>query len=81
MNMIIIITFLIIYTKRKPPMSNAIYPTQTTGSTTHRTSLLLQYSCIDSEQLLGQRDVVTINHQGQLYYLRQTKAGKLILTK
>ncbi|MFV8766897.1 hemin uptake protein HemP, partial [Yersinia enterocolitica] len=22
-----------------------------------------------------------INHQGQLYYLRQTKAGKLILTK
>ncbi|EEP96537.1 hemin uptake protein HemP [Yersinia aldovae] len=38
-------------------------------------------SCINSSQLLGQHGVVTINHQGQLYYLRQTKTGKLILTK
>ncbi|MDA5474237.1 hemin uptake protein HemP [Yersinia kristensenii] len=38
-------------------------------------------SCINSQQLLGLHDVVAINHQGQLYYLRQTKAGKLILTK
>ena len=41
----------------------------------------LPFSSINSEQLLGQHNVVTINHQGQLYYLRQTKAGKLILTK
>ncbi|MFI0487952.1 MAG: hemin uptake protein HemP [Yersinia sp. (in: enterobacteria)] len=39
------------------------------------------FSCINSTQLLGQHGVVTINHQGQLYYLRQTKTGKLILTK
>ncbi|WP_227736836.1 hemin uptake protein HemP [Yersinia proxima] len=41
----------------------------------------LPLSCINSQQLLGQHDVVAINHQGQLYQLRQTKAGKLILTK
>ncbi|AHM74200.1 hemin uptake protein HemP [Yersinia hibernica] len=39
------------------------------------------FSCINSQQLLGLQDVVAINHQGQIYYLRQTKAGKLILTK
>ncbi|MDA5534078.1 hemin uptake protein HemP [Yersinia mollaretii] len=62
-------------------MHNAIYPFQATSSATDRPSALLPLSCINSEQLLGQHDVVTINHQGQLYYLRQTKAGKLILTK
>ncbi|CNE33568.1 hemin uptake protein HemP [Yersinia bercovieri] len=41
----------------------------------------LPLSSLRSEQLLGQQDVVAIHHQGQLYYLRQTKAGKLILTK
>lgn len=37
--------------------------------------------CISSADLLGDAGVATIIHQGQRYQLRQTKAGKLILTK
>lgn len=36
---------------------------------------------IDSIELLGTNGVVYIQHNGELYQLRQTKAGKLILTK
>ncbi|MNJ04636.1 hypothetical protein D3C73_1654840 [compost metagenome] len=35
----------------------------------------------DSSQLLSAEGVAIIIHQGQRYQLRQTKAGKLILTK
>lgn len=37
--------------------------------------------CYDSAQLLNADGVAFIIHQGQRYQLRQTKAGKLILTK
>ncbi|MEQ4986271.1 hemin uptake protein HemP [Proteus vulgaris] len=36
---------------------------------------------INSIELLGKDGVVYIQHNGELYQLRQTKAGKLILTK
>ncbi|MBW7984102.1 hemin uptake protein HemP [Enterobacillus tribolii] len=36
---------------------------------------------IDSRRLLGSSGKMIIHHQGQLYQLRQTKSGKLILTK
>ncbi|MFJ5980492.1 hemin uptake protein HemP [Enterobacter cancerogenus] len=36
---------------------------------------------IDSKTLLGNEGRVIIEHDGQLYLLRQTNAGKLILTK
>ncbi|MCW2255037.1 hemin uptake protein HemP [Providencia alcalifaciens] len=36
---------------------------------------------IDSHQLLGTDGKVTIQHHGEIYQLRQTRAGKLILTK
>lgn len=36
---------------------------------------------IDSKQLLGEEGRVIIEHDGQHYLLRQTHAGKLILTK
>ncbi|HAS1949834.1 TPA: hemin uptake protein HemP [Enterobacter asburiae] len=36
---------------------------------------------IDSKTLLGDEGRVIIEHDGQLYLLRQTHAGKLILTK
>ncbi|CAI0736814.1 hemin uptake protein HemP [Serratia ficaria] len=39
------------------------------------------HPCYDSAQLLGADGVAVITHQGQRYQLRQTKAGKLILTK
>ncbi|MFC0227094.1 hemin uptake protein HemP [Serratia aquatilis] len=37
--------------------------------------------CFDSAELLGHDGLAVITHQGQRYQLRQTKAGKLILTK
>ncbi len=36
---------------------------------------------IDSKNLLGKEGRVIIEHDGQHYLLRQTQAGKLILTK
>ncbi|WP_442995177.1 hemin uptake protein HemP [Serratia sp. root2] len=42
---------------------------------------LVSPPCYDSAQLLGADGVAIILHQGQRYQLRQTKAGKLILTK
>ena len=36
---------------------------------------------IDSKSLLGKEGRVIIEHDGQHYLLRQTQAGKLILTK
>ncbi|MEQ4923590.1 hemin uptake protein HemP [Proteus hauseri] len=36
---------------------------------------------INSSELLDENGVVYIQHNGELYQLRQTKAGKLILTK
>ncbi|MGG4623507.1 hemin uptake protein HemP [Serratia odorifera] len=41
----------------------------------------LPIPCYDSQQLLGADGIAIITHQGQRYQLRQTKAGKLILTK
>ncbi|MFA3761219.1 hemin uptake protein HemP [Yersinia sp. 2544 StPb PI] len=62
-------------------MRKGTYPNQAVNCTPTPSPAVLQLSCINSGQLLGQHDVVVINHQGQFYYLRQTKAGKLILTK
>ncbi|MCS3429622.1 hemin uptake protein HemP [Klebsiella sp. BIGb0407] len=36
---------------------------------------------VDSKELLGAEGRVVIIHEGQQYFLRQTQAGKLILTK
>ena len=36
---------------------------------------------VDSKDLLGAEGRVVIVHEGQQYFLRQTQAGKLILTK
>ncbi|WP_369310511.1 hemin uptake protein HemP [Providencia rettgeri] len=36
---------------------------------------------IESQQLLGPTGKVSIQHNGELYQLRQTRTGKLILTK
>ncbi|XHY25839.1 hemin uptake protein HemP [Candidatus Arsenophonus nilaparvatae] len=36
---------------------------------------------INSQHLLDQKGVANIYHRGEIYQLRQTRAGKLILTK
>ncbi len=37
--------------------------------------------CIDSQAILGERDEVLIRHGDQMYRLRKTRHGKLILNK
>lgn len=36
---------------------------------------------VDSRTLLQGREVISIVHNGEIYRLRQTRQGKLILTK
>lgn len=36
---------------------------------------------LDSSRLLGEAVEIEIEHQGEVYRLRRTRAGKLILTK
>ncbi|HEY5763125.1 MAG TPA: hemin uptake protein HemP [Rhodocyclaceae bacterium] len=36
---------------------------------------------VDSQSLLGQRSELTIRHRDETYRLRETRLGKLILTK
>lgn len=45
------------------------------------TTILAEDRRISSKTLLGDAARVVIEHQGQEYLLRQTHAGKLILTK
>ncbi len=40
-----------------------------------------QAQSISSEELLGTRGELKIQHNGELYSLRRTRQGKLILTK
>lgn len=49
--------------------------------TTARPQPLVEPRLIDSKTLLGADGRVVIVHEGQQYLLRQTQAGKLILTK
>ncbi|MFI8416463.1 hemin uptake protein HemP [Serratia sp. NPDC078593] len=56
-----------------------VRPTPTSTENDAQTRLTLP--SYDSRQLLGTEGVAIITHQGQRYQLRQTKAGKLILTK
>lgn len=48
---------------------------------TSPTTILAEDRRISSKALLGDAARVVIEHQGQEYLLRQTHAGKLILTK
>ena len=42
---------------------------------------LIKTDVIESQQLLGSTGKVEIQHRGEIYQLRQTRTGKLILTK
>jgi len=45
------------------------------------TTLAPERKAIDSRSLLGSLDEIVIRHMGAEYRLRQTRQGKLILTK
>lgn len=51
------------------------------GSTVIQPSTPTAVDAIDSRALLGGRDTMAISHRGELYRLRLTRQGKLILTK
>ncbi len=51
------------------------------GSQRHDAAPLPQRRRVSSEALLGNEREVEIEHSGQLYRLRLTSLGKLILTK
>ncbi|MEY3950700.1 MAG: Hemin uptake protein hemP [Pseudomonadota bacterium] len=36
---------------------------------------------VTSKELLGESNVLIIEHEGEIYHLRATKFGKLVLTK
>jgi hemin uptake protein HemP len=51
------------------------------NSNEKKTGNPLRLETISSVSLLQGRDAVSIEHKGELYRLRQTRQGKLILTK
>ncbi len=59
--------------ERDPPPSRAGAPTPGRGAGPVRR--------IDSRELLGAAAEIEIEHAGQIYRLRRTSLGKLILTK
>lgn len=54
---------------------------QCSNSSEERSCNQLMIETISSSSLLQGRDAVSIEHKGELYRLRQTRQGKLILTK
>lgn len=60
----------------KPPPS----PKASDSSDSHRAARD-DVPCVDSQALLGPGGRVVIEHHGQFYELRETRFGKLILTK
>ncbi len=45
------------------------------------TTFLIAAQSVSSEKLLGAKGELKIQHNGELYSLRRTRQGKLILTK
>ncbi len=45
------------------------------------TQAMLATHIVDSQQLLNKEGKVEILHRGEIYQLKQTRSGKLILTK
>jgi hemin uptake protein HemP len=52
-----------------------------TSSSTRQERIQTEPSEVDSRLLLGSSGRVLIQHRGQTYELRETRYGKLILTK
>ena len=61
--------------------SNLMYSPQNPPQLSMDVNEAQQSVAINSMALFGLRKQLTIQHQGELYILRQTRAGKLILTK
>jgi hemin uptake protein HemP len=56
-------------------------PRTNDGRSTHRREPIDEVPSIDSGVLLGADGRVRIRHRGKTYELRETRFGKLILTK
>ncbi|SNY74742.1 hemin uptake protein HemP [Enterobacter sp. CC120223-11] len=74
--MIIIVTLITIFNTM-----TSLDNTVVTDSTSHKPHPQPDDRRISSKSLLGAEGRIIIEHDGQHYLLRQTHAGKLILTK
>jgi hemin uptake protein HemP len=63
-----------------PPAETRAAQSSTSGASLPSTSPAVR-DVLRASDLLGARQVVEIEHNGQRYRLQATKAGKLILTK
>ena len=59
----------------------AVQSAEATPAAAPRRGPVESAAVIRSSTLLQGRDAITIEHNGRLYQLRQTRQGKLILTK
>ncbi|WP_336432177.1 hemin uptake protein HemP [Providencia alcalifaciens] len=60
------------------PLSSII---EETTKSTLLTDFAAKDGLIESQKLLGASGKIAIEHRGEIYQLRQTRTGKLILTK
>ncbi|HGI5214907.1 hemin uptake protein HemP [Providencia alcalifaciens] len=81
----IIIINIILITSKFYVVNNMTKPLSELIDETTKSSSLADYSVknglIESQKLLGSSGKIAIEHRGEIYQLRQTRTGKLILTK
>ncbi len=60
---------------------NQVSATLSPTTIEHRPAIRTTREWWDSQRLLGERGEIKIRHHGEIYSLRVTRMGKLILTK
>lgn len=63
------------------PVSNGVAPPPLPRRAGRAPALAAEQEVLQSSTLLGPRQAIEIEHNGQRYRLQSTKSGKLILTK
>ncbi|QLR03831.1 hemin uptake protein HemP [Providencia rettgeri] len=77
-NIILIDNKISVVNNMTKPLSDII---EETTKSTSLTDFAAKNGLIESQKLLGASGKISIEHRGEIYQLRQTRTGKLILTK
>lgn len=77
-NIILINNKIYVVNNMTKPLSSII---EETTKSTLLTDFAAKDGLIESQKLLGASGKIAIEHRGEIYQLRQTRTGKLILTK
>ncbi|MBG5882838.1 hemin uptake protein HemP [Providencia alcalifaciens] len=77
-NIILIDNKISVVNNMTKPLSDII---EETTKSTSLTDFAAKNGLIESQKLLGASGKIAIEHRGEIYQLRQTRTGKLILTK